>query len=145
MNIPDRSEYQRNRYQANLEVNRAKHRVYNRALRAANKDAANARQAAWAKANPEKRKATYRKHDLKRKYAITPEEYGDLLLAQNNCCAICKIDKHNGKNWHVDHDHKTGRVRGILCNHCNCMLGYSKDNQDTLAKAILYLSRNNAT
>ena len=74
---------------------------------------------------------------LKRKYNITIEQYEAMLIKQENLCAICRSE--TDKNWHLDHDHATGKVRGILCGNCNLMLGHSKDNQDILSSAINYL------
>jgi hypothetical protein len=66
----------------------------------------------------------------------TKEEYQKLLLIKN--CMICGIFV-NGKNFHIDHDHKTGKVRGKLCHKCNLGLGMFKDNIDILKQAIRYL------
>lgn len=60
-----------------------------------------------------------------------------MFASQNNKCAICGIDiKDNGV---VDHSHITNKVRGILCNKCNVLLGMARDNVDILKKAIDYL------
>jgi hypothetical protein len=78
--------------------------------------------------------------DLKRKYGITPEEKAAMVLSQGGC-GICKTDAPGPSDWHVDHCHNTGRVRGILCNRCNLMLGHARDNTTTLSAAIDYLQR----
>jgi hypothetical protein len=73
-------------------------------------------------------------------YGLTPEEYGALLEAQDNRCAICRTDTPNGKgSWHVDHNHATGQIRGLLCNDCNLGLGKFADDSDRLRAAIAYL------
>lgn len=59
------------------------------------------------------RKRTLRRHNM------TEEQFNDLLLAQNNRCAICGIILVLTKDIHIDHDHDTGLVRGLLCNGCN--------------------------
>ncbi len=67
-----------------------------------------------------------------------------MLLAQDGCCAICKSSDPGRKKsqWFcVDHDHKTGEVRGLLCNSCNAGLGFLKDSIETLAQAIIYLKQ----
>lgn len=56
---------------------------------------------------------------LQRTYGITQRVYRTMLTTQNGGCAICSRAPRAGKNLHVDHDHKTGRVRGLLCFRCN--------------------------
>lgn len=73
----------------------------------------------------------------KRKYNISAENYNKLLKSQNNRCKICGSSLK--KNINIDHDHKTGEIRGILCNNCNRALGYFKDNPMILYNAIKYL------
>jgi hypothetical protein len=71
--------------------------------------------------------------------------------AQNNLCAICGNPQHQfhkgtRKRLYVDHDHKTNKVRGLLCNNCNAGVGRFKDEPDRLRSAADYLERhNNAT
>jgi len=66
-------------------------------------------------------------------YNLTLEDYNRIFLSQNKKCAICGIENFAPK---IDHDHKTGKVRGILCFNCNTGLGNFKDNIDYLNKAI---------
>ena len=73
-----------------------------------------------------------------RKYGITKEEYDSRLAKPNFKCAVCLLEVPPTE-WKVDHCHTTGKVRGLLCNHCNLMLGHSRDNTDTLRRAIDYL------
>jgi hypothetical protein len=66
------------------------------------------------------------------------EEYEALKEQQGNCCAICNklaVDKP----LQVDHDHQTNVVRGLLCFHCNILLGVAGDNKEVLLRAIDYL------
>jgi hypothetical protein len=72
------------------------------------------------------------------RYGLTKEEHNAMVLLQNNVCAIC--NEPNGKTLHVDHDHKTGRVRGLLCTRCNSGIGFFKDDINYLANAIKYLT-----
>jgi hypothetical protein len=68
-----------------------------------------------------------------------------MLIAQKGCCAICGIDKPTGK-WKifaVDHNHKTGQVRELLCNECNRGIGYLKDSAELLQKAVDYILKHN--
>lgn len=82
----------------------------------------------------------FKSRHLKSKYGITVEQRDELLESQGNCCAICKSIDPGPKGWHTDHCHKTGRVRGILCNGCNVGLGHFKESVAVLnAAAIEYL------
>jgi predicted nucleic acid-binding Zn ribbon protein len=75
-------------------------------------------------------------------YGITPAEYVALLESQGGRCAVCRTDVPGGKGgWHVDHDHATGRVRGVLCNNCNQGLGRFMDDPTRLRAALGYLER----
>jgi hypothetical protein len=81
--------------------------------------------------------------NLERLYGITPEQYDEQLAKQNGRCAICTSDNpgHTISNrFHVDHDHKTGKFRGLLCGHCNRGLGAFKDKPHVLRAAIEYLN-----
>lgn len=89
------------------------------------------------KPNPEKtRNARYL-----RVYGITVEQYNHLLEAQNNRCAGCNKHKDDFKvKLAVDHCHKSGKVRGLLCDLCNRALGMLKDDPETLKRLIDYLA-----
>lgn len=80
---------------------------------------------------------------LKRRYGITSEEWNALFLAQDCKCAVCKKPNIDIKRFHTDHDHQTGKVRGILCYHCNTLLGYAKDKIEILKEAVKYLEKSN--
>lgn len=73
------------------------------------------------------------------KYGITRTEWAAMFAAQDGACAICT--EPLGDRPHVDHDHATGDVRGLLCPHCNWMLGNAKDSPANLRRAALYLER----
>lgn len=80
-------------------------------------------------------------------FKITKQEYDELRLKFNDCCAICHAkekDCWNGKTRHyglyIDHDHATGQVRGLLCHSCNLILGHAKDSVVLLNSAIKYLT-----
>jgi len=81
---------------------------------------------------------------LKSRYGITTEQYDSMLLAQNGACAVCKTNTAGGRGTEsrlaVDHDHATGRVRGLLCSMCNQGIGMFKDDPSLLTKAIEYLT-----
>lgn len=87
--------------------------------------------------HPERVKANRRRRGLKA-FGITPDDYNNFVKKQNGLCAICQ---KSGKLF-VDHNHKTGKVRGLLCNTCNIALGMSKDNITILKNAIVYLENN---
>ena len=78
---------------------------------------------------------------LKRTYGITLTEFNKRLDEQNGGCAICGTTEPGGKwkNFHVDHDHETRKVRGLLCNSCNVTLGVVKEDIHTLKSMIEYL------
>lgn len=97
--------------------------------------------------HPERVKQRFRKWVLRTKYNITWEQYHEMLEAQGGCCAICETDKPEGRGqcFHVDHDHKTGRVRGLLCTNCNNMLGRAKDNPALLRKGASFLEAHQLT
>jgi hypothetical protein len=81
---------------------------------------------------------------LKRNYGITLQEHTQMFEEQNGVCAICK-GEGDGK-WKklcVDHDHKTGNVRQLLCRNCNMVLGQVGDNVELLAEMIKYLNKHN--
>jgi len=95
-------------------------------------------------------KATYEKHKeknkpiqrnrmLKRKYGLTLEEYKYLFEEQNGVCAICKTTEEC-RMLAVDHNHESGKVRGLLCGSCNRALGLLKDNPELLSRAKEYVS-----
>jgi hypothetical protein len=75
------------------------------------------------------------------KYGITVDDYDALFASQAGRCAICSTDSPGGRGrFHVDHDHATGEVRGLLCTNCNAGLGQFKDDPDRLGAAIRYLA-----
>jgi len=86
-----------------------------------------------------KQKAAHRKA---RMYGISQAEFDTLLLNQGGVCAICGTNKWNKNGPTIDHDHKTGKVRGILCQPCNSALGYIQDNPKTAQAMAVYLKKN---
>ena len=84
-----------------------------------------------------KKKTSDRKSHLKRKYGLTLQEFDELLASQGGGCAIC--GNPNADN--VDHDHVTGRVRGILCFTCNVAIGLIAEDEERLMGALSYLTR----
>lgn len=76
---------------------------------------------------------------LKRKYGITIERYDELLASQGGRCAICRREPRPDISLHLDHDHETGKLRGILCFRCNNSLGDLDDDPTLLRAALRYL------
>jgi hypothetical protein len=80
---------------------------------------------------------------LKRQYGISVEEYEALLASQNGRCAICFSNSPGSRttHFHVDHCHKTGAVRGLLCHKCNRAIGLFEDNPNLISRAAIYLNK----
>jgi len=76
---------------------------------------------------------------VKFRYGITESQFAKLVEAQGGECPICKRALGSGKSVHIDHDHLTGLVRGILCASCNSMLGKIERNTGMLRRAQSYL------
>lgn len=76
-------------------------------------------------------------------YGITLINFNEILKLQHGRCRICNYIFKNSKSTHVDHNHITGNVRGLLCSDCNTGLGKLKDNPDILQSAINYLKESN--
>lgn len=115
-------------------------------------------QAAWRERNREKNNAYHRDYyhtvikanpirlrakldsgsysRRKRKYGLEREQYENLLRTQRGMCIIC--GEYHGNNLRVDHDHTTGKLRGLLCSKCNAGLGQFRDNPKFLQNAIKY-------
>lgn len=92
----------------------------------------------WKKKNYGK----VRNYRFNTRYGKTLIDYDKLLVAQNYRCAICNKNITEFKRGlAIDHDHKTGEVRGLLCFCCNMALGYFKDDTDLLNNAIKYLNK----
>lgn len=80
-------------------------------------------------------------HSLLRLYGITLDQYNDMAAEQQHLCALCGEKPETDRRMHVDHDHATGKIRALLCHHCNLLLGNAKDSTDRLRLAIAYLER----
>ena len=124
----------------------------------------------WKREHPEKTKESYRKYYLKnrdkklaqgkiryektkelkkwqtieRKYKITKEDFNNMLESQGGKCAICGDENINQWTLNIDHCHKTGKIRGILCNLCNTALGSFKEDISLIKNAINYLNKHSA-
>jgi len=93
--------------------------------------------------DPPRQAAYIRKSRYKREFnGLTVEEYNAMERVQGSRCGICRTDKPGGRGrWHVDHCHRTGHVRMLLCTGCNTGLGFFKDDTDLMQRAIDYLNK----
>lgn len=97
----------------------------------------------WRKLNPQRSKDTVRCATLRKKYGISSADYEKLLEEQGGVCAICgSTESKVNTRLHVDHDHSSGKIRGILCQPCNVTLGKMQERPDLLRKAADYLEKN---
>jgi hypothetical protein len=126
------NEREKQRYHADIEKireQRAERRIYNR-------DKANE----YAKRRAERNgKEWVRNNNLRATYGITLQEWNTLFELQGKCCAICKCG--DAAKWTTDHNHTSGKVRGILCQPCNSGIGMFRENATVLFNAIEYLKR----
>ena len=124
---------------------RAKEKDRNQYIRHREKNKKNA--IAYYRKHKEKINARLRRQRMPRKYGISYEIYNQMLLQQNNKCAICGrnfiAEKQKKTGPQVDHDHISKKVRGLLCFNCNSMLGMAHDSIAILHSAIKYLMENN--
>lgn len=133
------------------EKNRLKKRAYDKKYYQENREKRIAKTVRWTERNRErkraydvlyrerngsKRKLTNLRFHLK-KYQITVDDYIRISSEQNNLCAICQ----EKSKLFIDHCHKTGKTRGLLCRYCNSMLGFSKESIERFEKGILYLRK----
>ncbi|MDQ6727114.1 MAG: endonuclease VII domain-containing protein [Actinomycetota bacterium] len=124
-----------------------KHRRY-----LADPEPTKARVKRWQQENPERLNAYRRSRRLEpevkrreraghlmRKYGVTLEAYDAMLEGQGGGCAVCSRTPRENSSLHVDHDHATGQIRGLLCFSCNNALADFQENRDLLRNAIGYL------
>ncbi len=107
--------------------------------------AANPKTKAAQKEYNDTHKLQHRNSTLMKNFGITLDEYNEIVAEQQGVCWICR-KPNNAKNTdgspkvlYVDHCHKTGKVRGLLCMSCNTAIGHFKDNTEILARAAEYL------
>lgn len=104
-----------------------------------NPEAHNARSTKWRKNNLAQFQFLSRRSYLRRCYGISMEQYEELLQSQNGQCAICEVEPVGALA--VDHDHKTGKIRGLLCKTCNLELGIVELHPDWIIKVRRYLQK----
>jgi hypothetical protein len=110
----------------------------------------------WRKENPETVKAIRKRYSqtenakalsrsssfrwaLRNVFFLTMEQYLDMVERQQNQCAICGCLGNDEQKLHLDHDHKSGKIRALLCNRCNLLIGKADDSAELLKKAAQYL------
>lgn len=131
----ERAAVYRSRYPEKAKASITRWRENNR-----DKDRAAAKR--WAKEHPKEAKAIARRNQLRVRYGITPEDYIFLFEAQGGVCAICGNENTGGRNLCVDHNHETGKVRGLLCTSCNTGVGYHE--RPIHAAIVEYIENHNA-
>jgi len=119
--------------------NSKKVKAYNKEYREKNRAKINAKGKIYNKAHPNH---CTRNYALKQCYGMTTEEYNELFAKQQGKCAICGIHQTElKKTLHVDHCHKTEKIRGLLCSNCNTGIGLLQEDIENLQCAILYLNK----
>jgi|SRR6516162_11685832 len=113
--------------------------------RAAHRERVREAQKRWRIKHPEQYRRIIKNADLQKSFGITIEDYERMYKEQQGLCAICKVDKPTGKKkyFSVDHEHATGKVRGLLCGKCNVKLGVI-ENQEWMEAANAYLRKHSA-
>jgi hypothetical protein len=137
---------------AKREANREEHNRRAREWRRANAEKVRENDKRWRENNKDKIKQRYkershknRAYHLRRKYGLSTESISAILEQQRGACPICKKDLGDKTiNIHIDHDHRSGKTRGILCRVCNTGIGHFDDNPDLLLAAVAYLQKHSA-
>jgi len=127
----ERKAKQREYWNKNREILNAKKRIYV----LAHLEEIRVKGRKYAKNHRAERKEYY----LKRLYGLSKDEFENIFHQQGKACAICGKKDCNSKELHVDHDHASGAVRGILCSNCNTALGLIKDNPKIAQTMVDYL------
>lgn len=134
---------------ADFSLSRKATETSNAVYRSDCKECCSGRALQWFRDNRERNKENKHRWNLANNYGLTPEEYVAMLQEQGGVCAICgepETKKHGrtGTEFRlaVDHCHGTGRVRGLLCQTCNRVIGLFRDDVERHRKAISYLLRN---
>lgn len=127
------------------ETHREERSIYGKLYRKVHKEQIRVNAKKYREEHREEIKLYHRKNkkrkkirDMKIYYDLSVDEYNEMLRIQNDRCAICG-KKMLGRFCHIDHCHKTGKVRGLLCHHCNAGIGNLFDDIAILEKAIKYL------
>lgn len=133
--------YNRKYYLANKERLAAHQREYYQRTKA--------KRQAWAKTYRERKPEAIRDRRIRRVYGISGAEYAALFRAQDGLCAVCRrpdesqARRASSEQLAIDHDHSTGRVRGLLCTSCNLALGHLKDDPLRIRALLDYIETSN--
>lgn len=128
----------RKRAKAYYRKNKVALNAYSRSYREDNRESIKEQKKGYFRDN----KTAFRERALRQKYGMTLDDYDGMLAEQGGCCAICGADNSRTKNseyFAVDHCHKTGKVRALLCHPCNGGIGLLQDDPAVLEAAIAYL------
>lgn len=128
----------REKFLAYFRANKEKYAQHSKNWREKNREKVNKIAMEWRKRNPAKVIAAIKTQDLK-KYGLTQAAFDAILESQGGGCAVCAIPAAKGRRLCVDHNHMTGKVRGIICNNCNAALAQSGDNPERLLALANYL------
>lgn len=133
--MPNTKEYRKAYYESHKEQERKQASLYYQA----HKEEIALRIKSLSKEN----KDFFRERGLRRSHSIGVSEYNSMLFQQDGKCAICgTTDPRGRKNvFHVDHDHKSGKIRGLLCHNCNLAIGLLEDDVNRIRKAANYVER----
>lgn len=124
-------------YDYNMTPTKEQEKVWHHTYYLKNKKKILARTDAYRKSHPSMR----RNGDLKRRYGLSRSDFDVLLKSQGGVCAICRKPGWAGMSPHVDHDHETGAVRGILCKACNSAMGLIKEDLDIAQSMVEYMKK----
>ena len=136
-NIDRQQEQSQRYYETNKKVIAEKAKAY----RQRNKAKIDERVKAWATTHPD-RVRWHKNRSTWRRNGVDPVEAERVLVAHNGRCDCCGTESPMEARWCVDHDHATGRVRGVLCSKCNTAIGKLGDTLEGVLRAVKYLQRN---
>jgi len=123
------------------EAKRAQVRAWQRRNRAHIREYNNTYNRTYRKVNAARISENKRAYHLRKEYNLSQEQVGEMLREQDNRCHLCLRKFTKVRRPRVDHNHRTGRVRKLLCDDCNVGLGRFKDNPRSLRRAACYVER----
>lgn len=125
------------------EIKKARRKAYKARYYQLNKKKILKRNATYYSNNSEKVESQKWKYYLRYKFGIDPEQYSQMIEDQHNQCSICGYspldNARKTAKLYVDHNHTTGKIRGLLCMNCNAALGHFREDLTILKKAVNYL------